>query len=96
MCIRDRRITGLLVETLLQPIAKNILATSRWHTFSPTLAAHTAAHFCHHVLPRLLKRALQPAQLEKAATDGEGEQPFRVYQNRRRRRALEFHLPEET
>ena len=90
------RIAGLLVETLLQPITKNIPATNRWHTFSPALAAQTAVRFCHHVLPRLLKRGLQPAQPEKAAADGEGELPFRVYQNRTRRRALEFQLSEDT
>ena len=94
--VATERIAGLLVETLLRPIAKNILATNRWHTFSPTLAAQTAARFCHQALPRLLEWGLQPAQPEKAATDGEDEPPFRVYQNRRRRRALEFHLPEET
>ena len=91
-----KRVADLLVQTLLRPIAKNIPATNRWHTFSPTLAAQTAARFCHQVLPRLLERGLQPAQPEKAAADGEAEPPFRVYQNRRRRRALEFHLSEET
>ena len=94
--VATTRVADLLVEALLRPIAKNIPATNRWHTFSPTLAAQTAARFCHQFLPRLLERGLQPAQPEKAATDGEDEPPFRVYQNRRRRRALEFHLPEET
>lgn len=87
-------ITDALVEGFLRPLAANVPSEMRWCSFGPTLAAQSAGHFMHGILPRVMERALSvPTDDDDDSSDEEATEldDVRMHANKKARQAFALH-----